>query len=227
MVLKESVLDVDDDPNLALYEALKQQMETQPDDQAMNAHQWDNGGLTKDERKMLQELEASGAFFDLRGLIGNRFARDPEGGLDPKYKATKGRDAKAAMRQEWHEKQKKNIKDKALRSKTFRKKEISNGHYHSFGWYVREEGGTPQAYREVLKFSKKCVQMGKPWIKWNGMWERIDYLDITEGFSEEFENSWSLMSIAETDTNTAGSSSSTADLIAVVGGTFKLHDFQQ
>lgn len=44
----------------------------------------------------------------------------------------------------------------------------------------------------ALNIAKKCTAMGGTWLRFNNMSQRTEILDLEVGFSEEFEQSWTL-----------------------------------
>ena len=59
------------------------------------------------------------------------------------------------------------------------------GRYLSFWAIFREQGGTGEDLQATKNICSKCIQMGHPWIDYNPMSERWDYLYIEKAKSDE------------------------------------------
>ena len=92
----------------------------------------------------------------------------------PEYKAA-SRKGKEKIRMRWAQGRWEAEQGSRQKSESWTRVDTSKGAYRSFGWLWREEGGTQTAYEDVCKFTKKCVAMGPPWVKYCDRWEHLRY----------------------------------------------------
>ena len=75
---------------------------------------------------------------------------------------------------------------------SFRRVDATKGRYLSASRIVQEEGGDMEARRAAEKYIRKCILFKPPWIIYNQMTERHDFLYLERGFTEEMSKAWNL-----------------------------------
>jgi hypothetical protein len=139
------------------------------------------------EEQLLKQGAEKG--FGLREALGWRFTR--EQGENTSYKAMARKD-KADFRQRWAEaKYDEHCKSKVY-EESFTQNEFAKGTRRSLGWVLANEGGAnnPEAVRSTLFFANKCKTLGAPYVTWNSMYDRPDFLVMEVGHEENFEKAW-------------------------------------
>jgi hypothetical protein len=66
------------------------------------------------------------------------------------------------------------------------------GKYRSWWAIFREEEGATTDLQATVNICSKCIQMGFPWIEYNTMTERWDYLYIERSRSDELSVRWQM-----------------------------------
>ena len=95
-----------------------------------------------------EPLDAATNGFDLRGALGNRFSRDPNGGKCEEYKRATT-EAKKEFREKWAQNRYDTVSSGKLHTKSYHKVDSKDGTYRSFGSLLREEGGDTEAFERV------------------------------------------------------------------------------
>ena len=67
-----------------------------------------------------------------------------------------------------------------------------NGRYRSFDVMWTERGHTAKAHADVSYFTMQCTELGPPFAVWNARRGEMNYLDIDDGYQEEFKEAWML-----------------------------------
>lgn len=156
----------------------------------------DRGSLNGWEQEVWLACEKGD--FDIRGKLGQKFQKEHRKGTEAgeEYKfAGNSHVAKAAFRLAWTQKKKQIITERLKQSEKQSKIDYTNAQYEPFAIIVRNEGGfddpTGNAVRAASSYASKCVILGPPWVAYNSMTERVDFLYMKKGIREEFEQSWS------------------------------------
>lgn len=152
-------------------------------DDEMNKH------LTEQD-KMIKELIDEGETFELRCAIGQKFSRTD--GKGEAYKALKGQVAKQQFREEWLAKQWSQVQEKLEYKKQSMKRYTVKGTLVPFCKIVEREGGPndPAAVRASMLYGSKALKLGPPWIGYNSMTERVEFLQIEKSQEDIFQEAW-------------------------------------
>ena len=89
---------------------------------------------------------------------------------------SKGILQKTNWRLQWSQTKYKEIRAKKTKNEAWRVIDAHQGHYRSYNYIVREEGGGPEDRLAAQRYVDKCISMGAHWMRYNGMSERYDYL---------------------------------------------------
>lgn len=94
--------------------------------------------------------------------------------------ALQGNKQKLEFRVRWAGAQFENIRKGRVFTEAFRRVDLSVGTYRPFQAIVREEGGKddPEAVAAATRICVKCTQMGEPWVSYNKMSERLEFLYV-------------------------------------------------
>ena len=75
---------------------------------------------------------------------------------------------------------------------SWKKVDFSRGQYRSLNAIAQLEGGLKEDFAAATLLAAKCVAMGFPWVRWNSMTERVDYLWFEHGMAEELSSCWNM-----------------------------------
>ena len=103
-----------------------------------------------------------------------------------------GQTAMVAVRSKHFEKTKSNLLDSFQRVQVWWRKEYVKGTYKGFWQMVKDHGGSHIAdvVEECQNMVEACIILGGDWKKWNSRAQRWDFLDVEEGFIEEYNQKW-------------------------------------
>jgi len=84
------------------------------------------------------------------------------------------------------------IVQKKVYVKSYQVVNASMGTYKPFAILVRDEGGKddPECLLAAKKIAAKCVALGGPWVSWNVMSERLEFLHLRKEHNEIMQESW-------------------------------------
>jgi len=128
-----------------------------------------------------------------RSTVGWNFDRTCKSDLTLKadYKKCGSNKEKEAFRLEWARGRLTYFVKSRTYTKSFARVDITKGIYRPFARIAVEQGGDKAAYKAALRYVLKCIQLGPPWTLWNDMTDRLDFLDLEKGFTEELSQAWS------------------------------------
>ena len=114
-----------------------------------------------------------------------------------KYQKLHGTKAKSAFRLEFAKEQmnKEHAQRGSKRQKEWRKFDVEKGTYMPLTKIFMEEGGQVDpkgALKATANYAARCGLLGGPWIMWNAMTQRKEYLYVTKGYKHEFGDTWSI-----------------------------------
>lgn len=164
----------------------------------------DNAGP---KSKLVEELEAASSSdwrFNMQGVLGRLWAdaKKQDADLNAKYQQCgRSYEKQREFRAEWAKAQ----YDKIRVSKKFEQRtvqaEFDEGTYLPFDCIVDAEGGPMRraAVKAALSYVMACLQMNRkgvkcgpvPWIRQNGMTQRMEFLYLKKGYSSRFSSAWS------------------------------------
>ena len=126
-----------------------------------------------------------------RSSLGQQFAAchkkgTPHGGA---YRSL-GRADAAEFRLKWAQEKLKYAKQGREYSETWRRTDKTLGRRIPFCKMVIDQGFNALAVVGALKTVYKCSLMGSPWCERHPQTERLEYMLLEFGFSEEFEKAW-------------------------------------
>lgn len=55
--------------------------------------------------------------------------------------------------------------------------DLTKGVYRSVNAIFQKQGGGPEDVQPTINLITKCAKMGHPWLRYNDMTERFDFLD--------------------------------------------------
>lgn len=160
-----------------------------------------------------QQLQAAlrCGHFDIRGPLGQKFGKahkagTPGGAL---YTMRKNNKEKAEFRQAWAEQEFDTIVQKKIHIKSYQVVKASMGTYKPFAILVRDEGGKDdsECLLAAKRIAAKCVSLGAPWVHWNVMSERLEFLHLRKEHNEIMQESWQQYLEEKQETARAASSS--------------------
>ena len=132
--------------------------------------------------------------FDIRGPLGQKFGHahkkgTPGGAL---YMMRKTNKDKAEFRQAWANTEYTTMIQKKIHIKSYQVVNASMGTYKPFAVLVKDEGGKddPECLQAAKKIAAKCVALGGPWVNWNVMSERLEFLHLRKEYNEIMQDSW-------------------------------------
>ena len=163
-----------DDENFHLWNKLKHNVNYDP--------------IATDDNDPLKVAAEKG--LDLRSALGNKYSRSADAKSDAYINGN--REEKAQMRKDWCEKKWEDKKTHRQKTVTMRQNLAKRGTWKSFFWIYKNEGLNDYGLAQAKLYSSKCVKLGPPWVKWNEMYERLDYLQLEEQYREDFETAWSM-----------------------------------
>ena len=82
--------------------------------------------------------------------------------------------------------------EKQIYEESWRRVDATKGSYMSATRVFSMEGGTASDIDATKKHLSKCISMGAPFILYNPLTERFDFLWFERGFTEEMTKCWSL-----------------------------------
>lgn len=146
---------------------------------------------------MLEDAHKNPKGFDIRGPLGQRFARATRPGTEQgaAYRECKTHQAKLAFRKEWAEQRLQEAQESKTEKKSWRQMDANNGTYVCFAKLVENQGYQYDPTGAVLRASRyayKCVMMQGKFVSMNKMTETMEFLEVTRTHSEMFENCWTL-----------------------------------
>ena len=141
----------------------------------------------------------------MRGKWGNRFSRDPIGGLSDEYKAMKGYCPKEKFRRQWGETKLECIRQGREKKESWKVIDSTKGTYKPFSILWRDQGGAtdPGAFAAARSIAQQCLQMSGRWCRIHPMTKRIEFLDLVTEFCEEHTKAWSLFQKSYTNKSKA------------------------
>jgi hypothetical protein len=148
------------------------------------------------DRKRAEALNAAinAGCFDTRSYLGNKFRNEHKVGTEAgdQYKAIGNREAAAAFRMEWCQKQLKNMLESKSFTRSWRRVDRCKGVYRNFGRLVQDLGGwqCPEAVAGATTAVSKCLLLGAPWVHRHPQTELVEYLVLQTEFEEEFDQNW-------------------------------------
>jgi hypothetical protein len=142
-----------------------------------------DGDATLEMERLFQDAVHAG--FEMRGSVGQKFGRDSEGGKSPEY--TGNRFAKADFRKKWASMKLAEIVVTKEQTMGIAKVDKEKGTYRSLKWLIKNEG-----FDDTQKYITKCSKMGGPWVFWNEMFERYEFLRVEKTHTEMFTHAWQI-----------------------------------
>ena len=138
-----------------------------------------------------------------RSATGQQFFRDSNGGKNYAYRALASNAERQAFRIEWANKRLQAMRETKTKSESLTKQDIERGTYLPFDLVVDAEGGAhrPAAIRAARNYIRKCLAMQGPWVSYNAMTERFEFLHYRRQVLEVFERCWSHHVEMSTTTN--------------------------
>ena len=142
--------------------------------------------------------------FDMQGVVGKYWqeAKKADPDLLKRYEAVgRGYSEQRRFRAEWAREQYEHI----VKEKSFSKRSVvmdtTGGQYEPFDIIVDREGGPARSssIRAATHYVLRCMQMhrhgqaaapGTPWLKFNGMTARVEFLYLKRGYQSTFEAAW-------------------------------------
>ena len=124
-------------------------------------------------------------------------SRCPE--VAAQYAALSSNTARSDFRREWAEKEYHQLMERKEKVERLSSMYRDKGIYKPIPVIVRDEGGDEAARRAAKLYCQKCLAMGGPWVRFNSMTERLEFLHMEKQFIEEHERSW-LLHCSETST---------------------------
>ena len=148
------------------------------------------GTQSKEEQDFMEIIESGE--FDLRGPLGQKFQRETKG--DENYKGLKSNADRREYRIKWARVKYTTIRQRKSFNESFRKVDTTQGTYRPFAYILKKEGGKDDsaAVKAAINIAVKCANMGEPWVLYNTMSERWEFLYIIRSTSDVFERSWTL-----------------------------------
>ena len=156
-----------------------------------------------DELKGMKDAMDAGNF-DLRGALGQKWskAKDASPSLAKDY-AKVGRSYKAQreFRLRWLQCEYDSIIQKRSKTDSRRQLDEVKGLYKPFSVMVRDEGQDDAAVKACLNIVDECLRRQaagklaggrKPWFRINPLSKRVEWLHLSEGYSDSFEENGSL-----------------------------------
>jgi len=138
-----------------------------------------------DESKSLKEFKQwLDSDCPAKCTIGRRFSRLHQKSEEYNVKNT---DEKRIFREKWGLKKYDALKEGRRWCQAWARVDITQGTYMSAERVAEKEGN----YAAAMKHCSKAIAMGGPWISYNDMTERIDYLWLKRTFREEMSKCWS------------------------------------
>ena len=138
----------------------------------------------------------SEAHIDVRSAVGQRFQREHRPGTPghEALKAARGHEAKAAFRREWAEGKYEELRKTRTYKESYCRVDVTQGSYLSLSRIIAKEGGANPTLADVAAAHRhvaKCVVMAGPWVRYNPMAERIDFLYMEFKSQDTLERCWS------------------------------------
>ena len=129
--------------------------------------------------------------------------------LDKEQYKAKSNAEKDEQRMEWLRLQTEKYLVSTEFEKSWSRVDYANGTYRSLNAIASLEGGKAEDVAAALKHAAKCIKMQYPWVKYNEMTERWDYLWFMHGVNEEMSKHWRVFQRSEVMGGPGPSSSST------------------
>jgi hypothetical protein len=176
--------------------------------------------------RILEEcVENENGNFSTRGAMASRWNRyldhPAQKEMKKKYQAVSNT-LKKRMRCDWSKERFDDLKVTKEYKEVHERIEIEKGQYMPLTLVVQAEGGPfgwddEEAVRAACLYASKCTVMGHPWIEWNGMTERIEYLYMKKEVRDIFKRSWIRTESSMSDASKVAEQLSTTSLQAAGG----------
>ena len=132
----------------------------------------------------------SEAGVEIRSPEGQKFSRDKEGGKSEEYQELTSYSEKQEFRRKWAAKIYEKVKASKTRTQEWSRIDTKKGSYLGFGRVLWEEGLDAEGLEATKNYTKACVDMGAPWVRFNGMSKRVEFLYVRQEYVEEFQDKW-------------------------------------
>ena len=118
---------------------------------------------------------------DCRCALGQRFSSDAKGGKSQAY-AAMSREEKSEFRKRWCEGAY-NEYVSILKEKAWTDEKIKRAKMKMISGraLIKREG-----IEAFQKYAEKCMNLGRPWVEWDPMWERWNYGDVEKEYENKF-----------------------------------------
>ena len=156
----------------------------------------------------------------VRGNSAPHKAKKRDGDLALRYASVgKGCEPQRRFRQKWAAEQLQVLMKEKSFSESSTESSGTEGTYEPFDIIVDKEGGQhrPSSVRAAVCYTLACMQMHKkgllaglnsPWVKYNGMTRRLEFMYLKRGMSNKFETAWQTVQRQLQADNTSSSASS-------------------
>lgn len=144
--------------------------------------------LTQQEQEFAKVIEQGS--FEARSAVGQAFSR--AAGKDPAYKELKGWQAKRDFRMKWAQARFESMMQSKMRQTVVRDKHIKKGEYIPFRKVWEKEGLDEAGFEAARNYVRYCLEAGGEWCRKNPMTKRVDFMYVTVGRDESYEEIFSL-----------------------------------
>jgi hypothetical protein len=129
-----------------------------------------------------------------RSSLGGMFRTELQDMTEAQQSEYKTMDRKeaAAFRVQWLQGKYQKAVESRSESTSWQRVDKTNGEYLSLGAMIQRDGGwsDPHSVRGALTCAQKCTAMGGDWVMRHPQTNRMHYLCLRFGFSEEFTTAW-------------------------------------
>jgi hypothetical protein len=176
-----------DDVLTALNDKSEHEINELGTERAANTHDKEEELLKDPEMKLLYEAAMTGV--NVKCKLGRRFNRDAEGGQAQGYKECKSNADRTEFRKKWAETKYEHLLEKRKHVQSFEITEGVEGEYMSLNQLYVDEGGSngdqkPEVVKAVKKYVAKCLVVGNTWLKWDGMSEQANDIDLIKNLDD-------------------------------------------
>ena len=149
--------------------------------------------MSAKEKRIVQAFKKDGGDFKMNSTTGKQFAREHEKGekKEELLKAAATPESKEAFRKKWLAAQYSAVIKKKRFTKSWCRIDTEKGRCMSLLTIAQEYGGAEygSARRAAERYCTKCIRMAGPWVRFNGMTDRVDFLYLKIGYQEDSRNS--------------------------------------